>query len=74
MWGYYEDEEAHLALNDWYPSKNLFLNILAHEMVHVHQHQTGVVVNHGKTFWEWRKRFRLNGLSLAVRYDGRSIK
>lgn len=74
MWGFYEDEEAYLVMNDIFPSKNLFLNVLAHEMIHACQYQQGQIVNHGKAFWEWRKKFRYNGLSLAIKYDGRSTQ
>ena len=70
IWGYYREEPSELVVTDSFPSKNLFLNILAHEMVHAFQHQTGTIVNHGKSFWEWRKRFSRNGLLLAVRYPG----
>jgi hypothetical protein len=74
VWGYYEDDKFLLVMTDTFPSKNLFLNVLAHEMVHAYQHQQGNVPNHNKTFWDWRKRFARNGLSLAISYDGeRSI-
>lgn len=71
-WGYYEDSQSLVVLNQWFPSKNLFLNILSHEMIHAHQHQQGLDVNHGRSFWIWRKRFKTNGLSLALKYDSRS--
>lgn len=71
IWGYYEN--GVVSLNLWYPSKNVFLNILAHELIHAYQDQHGQPINHGKTFWAWRQRFSKNGLSLAIKYDGRSI-
>lgn len=72
MWGFFEDEENYLAVNETFPSKNLFLNVLAHEMVHAYQYQQGLAVNHGKTFWEWRKKFKSNGLTLAIQYHDHS--
>jgi predicted SprT family Zn-dependent metalloprotease len=67
-WGLYYHEGL-LVLNDVFHSKNLFLNVLSHEMIHAYQHQKGLEINHGKTFWLWRKKFASNGLSLAIKYD-----
>lgn len=76
-WGYYDadkGENGTLILTTWFSSKELFLNVLAHEMVHVYQHQFNQPIGHGKSFWEWRKRFKRNGLTLASVYHGHSIK
>ena len=71
IWGYYDS--GVVSLNVQYPSKNLFLNILAHELIHAYQDQQGLSINHGKSFWGWRKKFFRNGLSLAIRYDGKMV-
>ena len=74
VWGYYDDETGIITLSNVFTSKELFLNVLAHEMVHVYQHQQGMDLSHGDTFWEWREKFKRNGLVLAEIYDqGHSI-
>lgn len=42
-------------LND---TRKAFLATLAHEMVHQHQHQSGLKLDHGRTFTRWSKPIR----------------
>lgn len=57
-----------LTMTNWFPSKHIFLNVLAHEMIHVYQHQYEQPSGHGPSFWAWKKPFKRNGLYLSVAY------
>jgi len=54
-----------LRLNKKYKSKQYFVAVLAHEMVHHHQHLFGEPVGHGIYFSRWEKKFKQKGLTLA---------
>lgn len=58
---YYVD----LIMKDSYPSKRLFVEVLAHEMIHAYQYQFHDEMTHGKTFWEWEEKFRKHNLTLS---------
>ena len=53
-WGYCVDEEdgrgTILGLTDEFDSYELFLTVLAHEMIHAYQIQECMTVNHGDVF------------------------
>ena len=61
-----------LSLTNKFPNKRLFIEVLAHEMVHLHQflHASPAFsyrsVSHGKTFHAWRDTFEKYGLKLRV--------
>ena len=67
---YYEYEndptEKHTAIkmNKRYRTKRMFVEILAHEMVHHWQYVMGHTDVHGKTFNRWKGPFRNRGLVL----------
>jgi hypothetical protein len=86
-WGYQTDDPPLVVLTDVFPSKNLFLNVLAHEMIHVWQYQQQIDElygpsywksekreAHGPSFWKWEKKFKRNGLALAESYTGHHFK
>ena len=53
-----------------YPNAQLFVGTLAHEMIHYWQwlhSETDREVNHGKTFWQWKKKFAQHNLPLQER-------
>ena len=53
-----------LQMHHTYASKQLFINILAHEMVHLYQQINNEPVGHGKTFTVWAPAFKENYLIL----------
>ena len=68
-WGSYQNNT--IELTNWFPSKEIFLNVLAHEMIHVYQAQNEQPLGHGPSFWKWKKKFKSNGLFLSEKYYGR---
>lgn len=52
--------EMHVVFN----SKKLFVEILAHEMIHHFQHLYNEPLGHGPSFTAWRDNFKLKGLTL----------
>lgn len=58
-----------LAIDIEFPSFQIFLNVLAHEMVHLYQFtQKDETEHHGDTFWEWEYILKSHGLTLAETY------
>ena len=57
-----------LAINKKYDSKKLFVEVLAHEMVHHWQYVFGEPLGHGPSFFEWRDFFNRKGLNLVKAY------
>lgn len=51
-WGYVDDESDPiiLGLNEVYPNKHFFEEVVCHEMAHLMQVALELKVNHGKTF------------------------
>jgi predicted SprT family Zn-dependent metalloprotease len=50
-------------------TKELFLNVLVHEMVHQFQYETGQIVTHGRTFQAWAPHIlTTTGLVLTEAY------
>lgn len=67
---------CYIALNKRYPSKQMFVEVLAHEMVHFYQRLTyGYSFEewHGQSFFYWQDRFERKGLRLVVKYDYEKI-
>jgi hypothetical protein len=70
-WGQYNDKSNTITLTNWFPSKEIFLNVLAHELIHAYQNAYGEPLGHGPSFWQWKKRFKNNGLYLSEKYYGK---
>lgn len=74
-WAYYqgiydtEDPSYYysvLLMNRRYKSKKLFVEVLAHELVHHWQFMCGERPHHGASFMEWTDTFNKKGLRLGV--------
>jgi hypothetical protein len=59
---------SRLLMNKRYKSKQFFVEILAHEMVHHYQYIYNEEVGHGSSFLKWRDTFNKKGLNLAKVY------
>lgn len=61
-----------LSITNRFPNKRMFIEVLAHEMVHLYQflHASPPFsyrsVSHGKTFHSWKPTFEKYGLKLRV--------
>lgn len=53
-----------LSINRIFDNKKLFVEILAHEMVHLFQYQYNEPLGHGPSFQVWRDNFKFKGLTL----------
>ena len=51
-----------------YKCEKLFVEVLAHEMIHHFQNLNDEPLGHGPTFWAWRDNFKLRGLTLDRSY------
>ena len=62
--GWEEDGKTmtQLEMCKYWENKKVFVEILAHEMIHLYQDQHNEPVDHGPTFRRWRERFIKNGL------------
>ena len=64
----YEDDRSNrdtsIDMHCLFSSKKLFVEILAHEMVHHFQHSYNEPLGHGPSFLAWRDNFKLRGLTL----------
>jgi len=70
---YYDDEKddwtySVITLNKKFKTKKLFVEVLAHEMVHHHQFLFGNPLGHGPSFYKWQPKLNKKGLSLAKAY------
>jgi hypothetical protein len=59
---------AKLLMNKRYKSKQFFVEVLAHEMVHHYQYIYNEEVGHGSSFLKWRDKFNKKGLNLSKAY------
>ena len=59
---------AKLLMNKRYKSKQFFVEVLAHEMVHHYQYINNEEVGHGSSFLKWRDKFNKKGLNLSKAY------
>jgi len=57
-----------ISLTTRFRSKQHFLSILAHEMVHIYQAMVGDTGNHNALFYSFRKKFEEQGLLLKRVY------
>jgi hypothetical protein len=58
-----------LSIDIEFPSFQLFLNVLAHEMVHLYQFtQKDESEHHGDSFWKWEFILKSHGLTLSEVY------
>ena len=57
-----------LLMNKKYKSKQFFVEVLAHEMVHHYQYMNGEIMGHGPSFIKWRDKFNKKGLNLVRVY------
>lgn len=57
-----------LLMNKKYKSKQFFVEVLAHEMVHHYQYINGERMGHGSSFMKWRGKFNKKGLNLVRVY------
>lgn len=58
-----------LCMNKKYPSKQFFITVLAHEMIHHFQFFNEERLGHGKSFTRWTKHFKQKGLTVARAYN-----
>lgn len=65
---YYDDKSrgkpAKISLCKTFESKKMFVEILAHEMIHHFQYTHDEPLGHGPSFMAWRDNFKLKGLDL----------
>ena len=59
---------ARLLMNKRYKSKQFFIEVLAHEMVHHYQYIYNEDIGHGSSFFKWRGKFNKKGLNLVRAY------
>ena len=57
-----------LLMNKRYKSKQFFIEVLAHEMVHHYQYIYNEEMGHGSSFFKWRDKFNKKGLNLVRAY------
>jgi hypothetical protein len=55
---------VHLEFNTSFKSKKLFVEIMAHEMIHLFQYYYDEPLGHGPSFWAWRDNLKIKGLTL----------
>lgn len=63
-WPKSENCEPEISMNTTFKTKKLFVEILAHEMIHYFQYSYNEPLGHGPTFWAWRDNLQLKGLTL----------
>lgn len=59
---------SRLLMNKRYKSKQFFVEVLAHEMVHHYQYIYNEDIGHGSSFFKWRDKFNKKGLNLVRAY------
>lgn len=59
-----ENKPTSLWMNNSFDSKKLWVEILAHEMIHLFQYTYNEPLGHGPSFWAWRDNFNFKGLEL----------
>ena len=59
---------SRLLMNKRYKSKQFFVEVLAHEMVHHYQYIYNEDMGHGSSFFKWRDKFNKKGLNLVRAY------
>jgi hypothetical protein len=73
-YAYYDYDErkqngiCKLLMNKRYKSKQFFVEVLSHEMIHHHQYIYNEEMGHGSSFIKWRDKFNKKGLNLVREY------
>jgi hypothetical protein len=62
----YETQVYEIRMNHVYPNKIIFLNTLAHEMVHIYQLQNNQSFSHGPSFFSWKRNSPKMGLNWGI--------
>ena len=57
-------EEPSIEMASSFPTERIFVEILAHEMVHYFQYLNDEPLGHGPTFMAWRDNFSIKGITL----------
>lgn len=57
-----------LCMKNNYPSKQFFVEILAHELIHHYQYINGQPLGHGPSFMAWKESFNKKGIKLVKVY------
>lgn len=57
-------EPSKISMSKSFSSKKVFVEILAHEMIHHFQYCNDEPLGHGPSFMAWRDNFKLKGLNL----------
>jgi len=57
-----------VKLRPAFRDRELFINILAHEMIHVYEFTKYQRMTHGPKFFEWKPLFAQHGILLAKKY------
>ena len=67
---FYHDENRmlELQLHEVFPRKRVFLEVLAHEMVHLYQIVMDGKHDHGASFWAWKPILAKHHLGLQTKY------
>ena len=63
-WPKKENTDPEISMNSTFDNKKIFVEILAHEMIHYFQYSYDEPLGHGPSFWAWRDNFKLKGLTL----------
>lgn len=66
--GFSKRVPVNYAFQRKYDDKEMFLTILAHEMVHHWEQQTTGRMSHGKNFFKWEERLKQVGIPLDKSY------
>jgi hypothetical protein len=74
-WGECEHDDIKftIRLNKRFASKQFFIMVLAHEMVHIHQYANLGIMNHGASFHSWRPKFARFCIPLSEYYRNNSV-
>lgn len=64
MFSWFDDNTTMLEIHRSFENEKVFVEILAHEMVHLYQGIHDEPVDHGPTFRKWREKFMHVGLTL----------
>jgi hypothetical protein len=73
-YAYYDYDErkqngiCKLLMNKRYKSKQFFVEVMAHEMIHHYQYIYNEEMGHGSSFIKWRDKFNKKGLNLVREY------
>ena len=58
-----------LCMNKRYKSKQFFVSILAHELIHHYQALYNEPLGHGPSFFRWSEKLNKKGIKLTKAYD-----